>query len=313
MNINYFKAHQPVDLDIARQLSNKTFALFDLETTGFYGDEKDQLTQIGSLCVNGNTLEQVGEAFNSKARLNEFHLNRFRQEMAKEGDDPGYQSIHWILALNNYHPLNTFTDVTLKAELNNEDDSVFYKDYQMARKLSKNELESFISDQQHLPTEEQMLADFEGWCLIHKVNFGMGHNAEQFDKKFLNDRLAAHGRKPWKIPVIDTMWLVRLLLNPAILALRDSGDQDGKYLAVKLATKKNPEKLSSRLQDLRDVMGVEGGLAHDAVGDVRTNLQVLKWVIRFLKEKSPYLTGNPLFESNKVQVFAKHKARGFKY
>jgi len=299
---------------MAGSLKGHKLALFDLETTGFYAEQNDQVTQIAAAVVDGDSLSILGEPLNLKAALNAFHMERLKDEVFLEGIQPGYQSVHWILALNGYHPLTRYTGETAIVELPREDETTFPFEYNVPQKLTKEEYFQVVRDIESLPSERKVLEQAMEWVRNSKATMAAGHNANNFDKPFLNFRLEeVYGMDPLTLGVLDTLWLARLTLIPAIYALEDIGDQDSRYIANALAKKKNPENLSSKLQDLRYALRIVGGLAHDAFGDITTNLAVLVAIMEFLKKKKDILAGLEKFEEYRRQAFVKHRDRGFKY
>lgn len=313
MNLDYYRMHQPANLDLVSQLASLKFVLFDLETTGFHAHENDQVTQIGAAIVDGSTLEIVSEPYDKKIKLNDFHYDRLLGEVNHK-TPPGYQSAHWILALNGYHPLTRFSGEKGMTKLARDDGSVFDFEYDKVVRLSKEELAQVQKEQGELHSERVELGNFTSWVGGHGVTMALGHNANNFDKPFLNFRLEeVYGMDPMALGVIDTMWLARLLLIPAIYTLEEKGVDQAKYLSVHLAKKRNTQNLSSKLQDLRSAFRIEGGLAHDAFGDITTNLAVLKSMSSFLLEHKDLLESDDKFQTNKNLVFHKHKEREFKY
>lgn len=313
MNENYFRAHQPKNLNILSQLKGKKYILFDLETTGFYAEESDQITQIGASVVDGNTLETEGEPFVAKIKLNAFHYDRLRREVKKE-EHPGYQSAHWILALNGYHPLTRFSGKKDIVRLKREDESEYDFEYQVVERMTEKEMKQLEDEQKVLGTEEEVINQFLDWVESKDADMAMGHNACVFDKKFLNTRLKLYGSRSFSKPVLDTMWITRLTFIPAVFILSDMLVDEAWLIKNRLSRGKvNPENLSSKLQDLRDALKIEGGTAHDAYGDIVTNLQVFKGMLLFLLKYKEELSSSEKFINLKKQIFAKHKERGFKY
>jgi hypothetical protein len=102
--IEYYQAYQNLGLDLLQKTQGKLFIIFDLETTGFNGSEGDQITQIAAGLVDGTTLEMVGDPFYVRAGLIPQKVEQLTKEVLGS-EDPGYQSLHWVLALNHHHPL----------------------------------------------------------------------------------------------------------------------------------------------------------------------------------------------------------------
>lgn len=323
----YYRCHQPVNLDLLSQFRGNNYILFDLETTGFNPKHTettedgvvierlgDQITQIAAAAIAGDSLNVVGKTFNQRSQLTPEHLKLLIAE-TKRATAPGYQSLHWVLAFNHYHPLLQLTEEKAVTKLSRDDGTQFDFEYNVAGKLSDKGLLAFLKDQKNLPTQKDMLRKYMGWVVKQgKIAAAIGHNVHTFDKPFLNYILEdIYGLDKWGIGVIDTMWIARLLLVPAIYTLEDQGIEEAIILRMRLEKRRGSHNISSKLQDLRRVFKIDGGLAHDALGDTLSNVGVLKAIAAFLLKYREELLRDPNFIIFKNQAFTKHKFRDFKY
>jgi DNA polymerase III alpha subunit (gram-positive type) len=149
------------------------------------------------------------------------------------------------------------------------------------------------------------------------TNRFIAHNGDTFDKVFLLARCAHHGLPLIPMTVTDTLWLSRLLYLPALLAV-GSVLPCCDHVIASLRVFKDPEKLSSKLQDLKNALNVEGGLAHSAEGDVLTLINVLNAMVLFLEEHEELLSNpdSPVigqFQNLMEQALVKHQSNDFRY
>lgn len=337
----YFRAYLPSDPDLQGMLAGKDFVAFDLETTGFCGDQGDQITQVAAVLIDGTTLTEKGEPFARRARLNSAHMERLRVEVSSPVE-PDSSSLHFVLALNGHHPLNKLQiDIlreslsagmiteqhfrTLSRETPRKDRRGEYADgnpkyvkYQALHQLTPDEMLDFEEAQKALPKEEDVLRELQSWMSGHGSIRAIGQNAYNFDKPFWNHRLRAHGMPEQPLRVTDTMWLSRLLFLPALRTMAEMGDEESSVALEKLGALKDVDRLSSKLQDLRAALHVEGGEAHSAIGDVQTMVGVLRGMCSFLQKHRESLTREEgleavLFARYKMQALERHYQQGFRY
>lgn len=126
-----------------------------------------------------------------------------------------------------------------------------------------------------------LLRDRNPVCLL-------GQNIIGFDCRFLQARWEHYrkqedsGRSSTLIPestnIVDTMWIARVLFLPALVSLKTVGalDDAGSSMLTYLLSRGRGGGPSSSLQDLRHALSAQGGEAHDAAGDCRTNIEVLE-------------------------------------
>ena len=337
--IEYYQAYQNLGLDLLQKTQGKLFIIFDLETTGFDGSEGDQITQIAAGLVDGTTLEMVGDPFYVRAGLIPQKVEQLTEEVLGL-EDPGYQSLHWILALNHHHPLTqdesehlknllekgkisqdeytsrvilTSKEVNLGPDYKGIDKIVKYN---QPHKLSVEELSEVLhQDSTMRKSEEEAIDDFLTLVEDTGTFRFIGHNADSFDKKFFLDRCRYYGEGPTKMTVTDTMWLSRLLFIPALRTMAGNGDLESMEVMGALNVLGNEAKLSSKLQDLRNAFGIPEDEAHTALGDIRVNLKVLVWIQKYLKKHNELLLGslNSEFEMLKVEAFASYQKNDFRY
>jgi DNA polymerase III epsilon subunit-like protein len=337
--IEYYQAYQSMGLDLLQNTQGKLFVIMDLETTGFNGSGGDQITQIAAGLVDGTTLEMVGDPFYVRAGLIPQKVDQLTKEVLGS-EDPGYQSLHWVLALNHHHHLtqdesdhlknlfekgkiaqeeyasrltSSFREVNLGPDYKGRDKIVKYK---QPHKLSVEELSEVLHhDSTMRKSEEDSIMDFLKLVEDTGTFRFIGHNADGFDKKFFLDRCSYYGIAPTKMTVTDTMWLSRLLFIPAIQVLADNGDTESIKVRDTLNVFNNLSKLSSKLQDLRNAFGIPEEDAHTALGDIKVNLKVLVWIQQYLKKHNELLLGslNSKFEMLKVEAFASYQKNDFRY
>ena len=337
--IEYYQAYQNLGLDLLQKTQGKLFIIFDLETTGFKGSEGDQITQIAAGLVDGNTLEMVGDPFYVRAGLIPQKVEQLTKEVLGS-EDPGYQSLHWVLALNHHHPLtqdesNHLKNLLEKGKIGQEEYTArvasSHKEvnlgpdfkgrdkivkYNQPHKLSVEELSEVMHhDTTVRKSEEESLVDFINLIEDASTFRFIGHNADGFDKKFFQDRCYVYGIAPVRMTVTDTMWLSRLLFIPALQVLAAHGDLESIQVRDSLNVFNNLSKLSSKLQDLRNAFCIPEEDAHTALGDISVNLKVLVWIQQYLKKHNELLQGllKDKFEMLKVEAFASYQKNDFRY
>jgi DNA polymerase III alpha subunit (gram-positive type) len=344
-NNKYFEKYMEVGVSFPEALKDQSFMVFDLETTGLDGDHA-QVTQVAGAIVNGTTFE-VSSEFYRRIRLTDragkFPNNvlRLNEEVASHREQ-GTDSIHWVLTYNKHHPLFRFQDEILKDDLDAgkitqeeytrllpatqgtmqngtwPDGNPRMKKFSLPRVLTRDQLEEFLDDDADNGVEEEVaLSDFYLWMEEQGVTKAAGHNAHIFDKKFITKRAGMYDLMGFWIPVTDTMWISRLIFLPALRAMAESGDAEATFIITKLNVWKNIDRLSSSLQDLREAFGVEGGEAHNAQGDVRTNILVLKAMVEKMQAWNIQLIPGGAAHDRYVQLaneaFAANQKKGFGY
>jgi DNA polymerase III alpha subunit (gram-positive type) len=340
----YYQAYQPADINLLNKMQGKLFIPWDLETTGFNGDRGDQITQIAAMLidVSSSGISVYKKPFHREIRLNEEKLQLLIQE-AESPEDPGYQSLHWVLALNHHHrhtrPEAEYLEQMLAEGYISQSGYDFRMEgthrvhdagfdrkgkpklqkYEQPHKLTLAEIQELVEEEHANKVEEAVaLEDFQSWMEEQGTYRTLGHNAHSFDKTFYNHRREALGLSPKKMVVTDTMWVSRLLFIPAVLTMCDHGDEASKEIREALDTFKNGYKFSSKLQDLRAALKVSGGEAHRALGDVESTIEILKAMISYFSTHYEALTNDAspvkeLFEFNKAAAFHNFQENNFRY
>ncbi len=293
-----------------------------------------------------NQLE--GESIEShEQKLSELGLEHYKGQLS-----PHVDSAHWLLAYNNHHPLNQWekgedgslveeqmhdSSGPLFASRKNPDGTTMIGEdgkpipdetkprmYRVPKRLSKEQIEAIKKDatSSGMPTEEKALKEFHSWLSETPNGIVCGHNAMAFDWTFVNQRFELYG-----LPKIagkkfyDTMWVSRLIFIPALETLVEiqeefdiDGDTPEKILSILKGSKSKP---SSALQSLKTALKLPGGLAHTAIGDVETTIQLFKKMHGFIKSFSAKiesdLKAKELYQAKSDSVWNESKQNGFKY
>lgn len=290
-------------------ISGKKYLLFDLETTGFSG-AVNQIVQFGSMLVEGTTLEAAQPPVGIKVQLDEESINLLEAEV-KSNKTPGYESQHFVLALTGYHPLiRPIMDILqdqldagliTQEEFENRTEGAldeyidpvtgYQTTFKVPHKITMDEFLQVKADNLQRVPEKEALEIFLQTTSIAEGKFA-GHNVLLYDIPFLNARLRKYGLPELKVEeTLDTLWYCRLAFLPLVKALDEAGDPEAHRIHQYLLNQySKPLGLSSRLQELRESLAVDGGLAHDAVGDVFTNLNVLKVLVSFITSRQDSIT-----------------------
>lgn len=270
------------------------WVMFDLETSGLANDKGNQVTQIAATIISVPGYNSLGSSLNLKARLTPRTESRLEYEV-ESVDKPlkGY-SPHGALAINQYHPhfqpeIDPATGEQIVDEVTGDNGTV-YKNKRFKR-LTPGQLREVKRHSDALPEEEDVLKEFQGFCAKHNVKGYIGHNIQSFDIPFINSRLELYNLPTLHdAPLYDTVVFSRMAFIPALQTLKylsDSikadtdGDENEVDRIYKILAKGGPH-VSSQLQDLREALGVAGGTAHDAMGDVETNVLVLRALDDFM-------------------------------
>jgi len=294
---------------VKRYTSGKKMVCLDIETTGLKGE--NPLTQVTQLFLQEQTGYQ--EVLIHPIRLLPENVEKLREEVSQEGhlDD---SSLHWVLSLNKHHPLFKYQkdipgvpeEETKNSILigEDEDGESIYRTYDIPRKLTDQEFQEFLVEQENYPTEEEALSTLYTWwegageeiCVF-------GHNVIMFDIPFLNSRGSLYGYSFKELHVLDTIWINRLLLLPMLIALKRSvpigSRMTGWYEGLHVYGK----KYSSSLQDLRRVFNLcQDGEAHTAKDDVRTTIELLAFQGKFIDKVSPVIAEDTLIHDLFIDI-----------
>jgi DNA polymerase III epsilon subunit-like protein len=283
--------------------------VFDLETSGLKAEYGAQVTQIAALTVMMPECRIVGKPYNVKARLNDATVRRLYREVRSEEPLPHY-SVHGALTVNQYHghfqhepdpETGKVKHVTSIGKDGKEYTNPVYR--KMDEAQLGDVLEHSHGDREGrpsasaLPTEKEALQGFVKYCLDSGSRGLVGHNIMHFDMPFLSKRLNAYRLMDMgNEPAYDTMVYSRLAFLPALETLQDqvvrmSADTDHpeeeKEVVRIMGLLRNAQGYSSsKLQDLMAALGVSGGKAHDALGDVETTVSVLKAMSELVQDYS---------------------------
>lgn len=256
---------------------------FDLETTGL-NPASAQITQIGAISLDDPSIV-FNSLNNGKVQLTPENRIKLVNE-ACDSFSQDSDSLSWVLAYNNYHPLVQFL---------RDDNGNFLKcvglggrEYNLPGKPTKEQALDVINDTSHLLTEEEALGCFQDWLLTIETKSLLGHNIINFDVPFLASRQRVYGLPSVRFPYIDTMWFARGVFLPVIHILAQAGDDFAKNMVAQLLPKKEGSPLQSSLQSIRKcgMIVKTAGEAHNAIGDVLTTVGVLEAMNSYLIEVS---------------------------
>lgn len=262
--------------------TSKLIAL-DIETTGLNPDAA-QVTQIASIAP------VLGSSYSAKAGLTETTMDHLARERNLPMDKLGAGTMHWVLAYNSYHPLNEWlykacglcpSDLpSVKrplAVLSNSACGISYLPVNTPVKLDSPSFQQLKVFSDSRMSESRMLEGFSSWLSMQSRDRGirlLGQNIIAFDMPFLSRRMSINGVvSEYEIDQVDTMWISRILVIPALRVLSSIGHSESSTILSKL--KRGTGRYSSSLQDLKTAFVVEGGKAHDAAGDCQTTIEVL--------------------------------------
>lgn len=288
--IKAIQEHRERYLDL---FQDKSLACIDLETTGLDGSKPlEQITQIFVQEVGGEEMHL------SPIKLLAANVERLKEEMAREEplDDT---SLHWVLALNQHSPEFKFKkdipgtpeEETKGAVLIGEDQDGedLYREFNIPQKLTEEELDRLLERQAEYLTEEQALRSLAEWWDSRKNDVCVfGHNVLTFDVPFIRNRGNLYGLSYAEVPLIDTLWLNRLLIIPLLVTIKRSLPVGDKITGWYNGLHVHGKKFLSSLQTLRQVFGLGGEEgAHTAKEDVRVTIALLKFQRWFLENLSP--------------------------
>lgn len=257
--IQYYTKFAGCTPDLAPYFSQQKYGIsFDLETTGL-DPTKNQITQLGYVCFNEEGLLVVEGLI--KVRLTDETKAKLLKDIAER--NCAEYSLLWVLAFNSHH-------------------EVFRMGADGRHPLipTAEELEGFLIDDERLDTEEEALRKWKG--KMRAVKYVLGHNAENFDKNFINVRLGIYGiqdRETYE--VIDTLWISRLAFLP-LLQVVDIPEA----FAMKAILTKEDGTLSSKLDDLKKAFQIFSGKSHTAVVDSVTVVILYFKMVEFMKKCS---------------------------
>ena len=239
--------------------ADKTWIFFDTESTGF-DQNKDQVTEIAAIAVKPNNWiePKIIGTYHEKIKLNPDILRRLKDPESPERKE-------WEKAqAKQYNPLKKPQDVLGMTRYGER--GVKYKDEQM----TLDEFRNFI-------------LDFDDPVLV-------AQNASH-DMKFVNGRIR---QKLPKIPVIDTVPLLKFQLIPLLQALTDEEniqinvlpnlpeDKKDEFLQIfnmasnVLSTISGRSGPSASLGKIADAFEINADEWHNALADTKMLIEVFK-------------------------------------
>ena len=300
---SYMKELSSKGLGYLKDLSLKHLVALDIETTGF-SPTQAQVTQVGMMAVGHNR-----PRMSTKCRLTEETLQKLRVESSskvlsclKRG------STHWVLRYNNYHPMfRRYGELLLGGPCAHKLAVMTPKGLQFAEQGSEipllpNDMRLLSDGLLNLPEEKNLLTGLFSQLQTMPPGTGiLGQNIILFDIPFLEGRAGHYGMNSWFHPrVVDTMWISRVLLIPALEIL---APDDAKSSSILRKLTLASGKVSSSLQDLVVALVATGGTAHDALGDCQTTVSVLKKMQEYAVYADGVLSANPaLYAAWKTRV-----------
>jgi hypothetical protein len=260
-------------LDYVAGLNLPNLVSFDIETTGLPGASGVQLTQAGM--VLGDYKNTV--LLSSRCHLNDSTMSTLRLEAMTAPGTLKKGSRHWVLRYNGYSPVfKSYQDYLQSwgcphklASLH--EGRLVFVDGSAERPLGPSHM-LLLEEEMHMyPDEARLLSTIHDCMAEHLPGRALlGQNILDFDIPFVNARAEALGMAGIDAAeVVDTVWISRIIIIPALQVLSDVDPLSGKLL---YALTDFRGKVSSHLQDMRKVFAVMGGQAHEAVGDCITTL-----------------------------------------
>lgn len=240
-------------------LSDKTWIFFDTESTGF-DQNKDQVTEIAAIAVQPNNWQEpkIVGTYHEKIKLNPDILRRLKDPQSPE-------RIEWEKAqTKQYNRLQKPQDVLSMTRYGQK--GVQFKDEQMT------------------------LEEFRKFILQFKDPVLVAQNASH-DMKFVNGRLR---QKLPKIPVVDTIPLLKFQLIPLLQSLTDTENISRNVLPDLPEDKKeefmNIFKMASNVLDkiggrggpsaslgkIADAFEINADEWHNALADTKMLIEVFK-------------------------------------
>ena len=308
------KDHQYLKLDdLLNNVLNfkgRDLLLLDTETTGVKG-ERDQLTQIAAAIVNGESLT-VKKEFNEKVQLLPGIQNSLfdkmspemiaRSEKEKAKKNLGLKD---ILQMTNYFDLSKQE----KGEMSKSKDKGQYLKGKYQEAAPKN-------------TEKEVIESFLNFIRSSNKPIIVAHNLD-FDVSFLKERMKLYGLKETELGSpsnqLDTLDLVKHYFVPALQSLMKTPNENVKKIAMKILTKitkisnreykkKGTIRFSSTasLGPQSQALQIDAKGWHDAFADIMMMLDVMKKVIKFLKDNKDTIENESDFYDRKDDM----KTRG---
>lgn len=307
MNLKYQHKLFIEGLPYLDTISTEGMLALDIETTGLDPlTESSQVTQVA--LVDAHDCSTV---LDQKSALTEGVMFGLHREMESCPGALSRGSLHWVLRYNHYTKGVFFTYSELsgvpaskhvrvekktssKVLINHKDvglestsSEIWSVPADSEVPLTSDWLKELTLYSDTLADEEAVLTGLYDLLRDRKPACLLGQNIIGFDCSFLQARWGFYRKQedscrsstliPESTNIVDTMWIARVLFIPALVALKTVGalDDNGSSMLSYLLSKGRGGGPSTSLQDLRHALAVQGGEAHDAAGDCRTNIGVL--------------------------------------
>ena len=296
-------------LEYLERLCTDSAVALDIETTGLDPQEPTkQVTQV-AVVPTDTSLAQLNE----KAGLTADVVTELCMESNKEPGALSKGSLHWVLRYNHYKDglFSTYGErsggilqggfvrveksTTVSTTIGRQDQSATHTTLDVWTVPADSEvplddkgMECLLAYSARLPSEAAVLCATYDRLHPEGLRYIIGQHVIDFDCTFLQARwqhVPAKERAnrsrilvPEGVKCIDTMWITRVLLLPALSVLGNRGmlSEADAVVYSHLLSKGRRGRASSHLQDLRTAFSIVGGTAHDAAGDCATNISVLE-------------------------------------
>lgn len=141
------------------------------------------------------------------------------------------------------------------------------------------DMQSYNPDLAH-HDEVNAVVEFKDFVESEPNAIMVAHNAT-FDMGMINGLLQREKLSRIRVPVIDTLKLAKVFLEPVLKMLAELGDDAGIQLLNKLKDSKNIVR--TRLSDLGNAFDVGTAQSHVAINDVMQTAILLKKMAEFIK------------------------------
>ena len=269
-------------LDILDGYGDNTWIFFDTESTGF-DQNKDQVTELAAVAVrpNGWVDPEIVGTYHEKIKLNPDILRRLKDPESPERKD-------WEKGqAKAYKRLEKPQDVLSMTRYGQK--GIEFQD------------------------EQKVLEDFKEFILDHPNPILVAQNASH-DMKFVNGRIK---EKLPRVPVVDTVPLLKFQLIPFLQSLTDIGNIEKNLDIPGMSDEERVEfkKIFSKAQFILDTISGRGGPSaslgkvatafqidakewHNALADTKMLMSVYQETFNMLK----------LIEKYQVKTFLRHVA-----
>ena len=277
--------------DIVKKLSNRTWVVFDSETTGLSAKSDFVIiTELAAMAIDGNTGKELAryhkkskltpEVF-SKIKQEEDRMKRFTSDGAKEymptmqfviDDIVSYKNKYWIAKTN-----LSGIEPTKKNKQ--------WKEFDPTRKSIKDLLSMTAYDEKNtefVDVQDTVLG-FKKFVDAQKNPIVIAHNAK-FDMYQVNNAISAIDKKSKvKADVLDTLPLTKNYVIPMLQEMEKNGDDRATHALDIL--KNGKKKAGANLGVLGQLFKVETKMWHSGLADTLQLAGILSQMISFLKTK----------------------------